>query len=195
MEPGESYTIRRKVLRLFGAAFHVFDRQGRLVAYCEQKAFKLKEDIRLYADENGAREWLLIRARRMLDFAATYDVLTPDGAALGSLRRRGLRSTFVRDSWLVFAPDGRELARLEEEGSSLLVLARRHLDFVSLFLPQRFVLRRADGAPIARYRQHFHLLVHRLGIALERPDPVLDERMIIATGCLICAIEGRQAGG
>jgi hypothetical protein len=195
MEPGESYTLRRKVLRLFGAAFHVYDREGRLVAYCEQKAFKLKEDIRLYADEARSREWLVIRARRRLDFAATYDVLTPDGAPLGSLRRRGLRSTFVRDSWLLFAPDGREIARLEEEGSPLLVLARRYLDLVSLVLPQRFVLRRADGAPVARFRQHFHLLVYRLGIALERPDPELDERMVIAAACLIGAIEGRQAGG
>lgn len=194
IRPGESYTIRRKVLRIFGAAFHVYDPRGGLVAFCKLRAFKLKEDLRLYTDESCSQEWLSIRARSVIDFGATYDVLLPGGEGIGSLRRKGLRSAFVRDSWLLFSPDGREVAELNEEGSPFLVLTRRYLDFVSLFLPQRFVLRRSGGEPIARFRQHFNLFVYRLGIAVERDDPELDDRMILATGCLICAIEGRQAG-
>jgi uncharacterized protein YxjI len=195
IKPGESYTIRRKVLKLFGAAFHIYDPQGGLVGYCKQKAFKLKEDIRIYTDESCSTEWLVIKARSVIDFGATYDIMLPDGSVIGSLRRKGLASTFIRDSWLVFDSEGRQIAALAEEGNSLLVLARRYFDYVSLLAPQKFALKRMDGTAVARYRQHFNLLVYRLSIAVERDDPELDDLMIMAAGCLICAIEGRQAGG
>ena len=83
--PGEVYTVRRKVLKIFGAAFHVYDAQGGLVGYCKQKAFKLKEDIRLFTDESCSTELLRLAARQMIDFGATYDVTTPQGDAIGSL--------------------------------------------------------------------------------------------------------------
>ena len=47
----DRYTIRRKLLKVFGASFQVFDPEGRQVASCAQKAFKLKEDIRVFEDE------------------------------------------------------------------------------------------------------------------------------------------------
>jgi uncharacterized protein YxjI len=194
IQPGESYTIRRKVLKLFGAAFHIYDPQGAVVGYCKQKAFKLKEDIRIFADENCSRELLVIRARSMLDFGATYDVTLPDGSQLGSLRRKGLASTFLRDSWLVFDAQGREVASLQEDGS-LLAFARRYIDIISLVSPQKFTLRRSGGEEIARFRQHFNPFVYRLGVSVMRDDPELDDLVILAAGCLITAVEGRQAGG
>jgi uncharacterized protein YxjI len=194
IKPGEAYTIRRKVLKIFGAAFHIYDPQGNVVGFCKQKAFKFKEDIRIYTDESCSREWLLIKARSIIDFGATYDVTLPDGTVVGSLRRKGLKSTFLKDAWMVFDADNRQLANLEEQGG-FMAIARRHIDYVSLFFPQRFALTRMDGTSVATYRQHFNLFVYRLSIAVEKDDPELDDLVILAAGCLICAIEGRQAGG
>jgi uncharacterized protein YxjI len=194
IKPGESYTIRRKVLKIFGAAFHIYDPQGNVVGFCKQKALKLKEDIRIYTDESCSREWLVIRARSMLDFGATYDVTLPDGTVVGSLRRKGLKSTFLRDSWMVFDAENRQVANLQEQGG-FMTIARRYIDYVSLFFPQRFNLDRMDGTTVARFRQHFNLFVYRLSIAVEKDDAELDDLVILAAGCLICAIEGRQAGG
>ena len=56
----DSYLIRRKVFKLLGAAFHIYDAQGNLVLYSKQKAFKLREDIRLYASEDMREEVLSI---------------------------------------------------------------------------------------------------------------------------------------
>ena len=42
-----NYMIRRKVFRIFGGAFHIYDPAGQVVGYSKQKAFKLREDIRL----------------------------------------------------------------------------------------------------------------------------------------------------
>lgn len=192
MQPGEAYTIRRKVLKIFGAAFHVYNPAGAVIGYCKQKAFKLREDIRIFTDESCSTEWLVIRARSVIDFSATYDVSLSDGTVVGSLRRKGLKSTFLRDEWLVFGPDGRELAHLREDGA-FLAFARRFIEFVSIISPQKFTLQRMDGTEIARYRQHFNPFVYRLSVSVFRDDPELDDLVILAAGCLIAAIEGREA--
>jgi len=43
-----TYTLRRKVLKLFDGAFRLHDARDNVVGYSQMKAFKLKEDIRLY---------------------------------------------------------------------------------------------------------------------------------------------------
>ena len=50
------YLIRRKILKLLGGAFHIYNAQQQVVGYSELKAFKLKEDIRLYTDETMSQE-------------------------------------------------------------------------------------------------------------------------------------------
>ena len=52
----QNYLIRRKVFKLLGGAFHIYDPEGRLAFYSKMKAFKLKEDIRLYSDESMQEE-------------------------------------------------------------------------------------------------------------------------------------------
>jgi uncharacterized protein YxjI len=194
IRPGESYVIRRKVLKFFGAAFHIFNPTGAIVGFCKQKAFKLKEDIRVYTDESCTREFIVIKARSMIDFGATYDVTLGDGTSLGSLRRKGMTSTFLRDQWMVFDGSGRHIADLREDGGWL-AFARRYIDYVSLLSPQKFTLARTDGTEVAKYRQHFNLFVYRLSVAAVRDDPEIDDLVILSAGCIIAAIEGRQVGG
>ena len=79
LKPGEMYTIRRQVLKLLGAAFHLYNPAGEVVGYCKQAALKLKEDIRVYTDESCAQELLTIKARSIIDFSATYDIALSDG--------------------------------------------------------------------------------------------------------------------
>lgn len=191
--PGERYTVRRKILTVLGAKFHVYDEQGHVVAFCHQKAFKLREDIRLYTEETMTDTLLLLRARSIIDFGVTLDVVLPDGSSLGSMRRKGMRSTFVRDEWQIFDPSDRRVATLSELGS-FAPFARRFIDNAAVFMPQKFsMVRDSDGAEIARYRQHFHPMVYRLGISPIREDEHLDDLLILAAGCLIAAMEGRQS--
>jgi hypothetical protein len=171
----------------------VYDEQGQVVAFCHQKAFKLREDIRLYTDETMTDTLLLLRARSIIDFGVTLDVVLPDGSSLGSMRRKGMRSTFVRDEWQIFDPSDRRVATLSELGS-FAPFARRFIDNAAVFMPQKFsMVRDSDGVEIARYRQHFHPMVYRLGISPIREDEHLDDLLILAAGCLIAAMEGRQS--
>lgn len=209
--PAEQYTIRQKVFRILGNAFHVFDASGKVIAYCKQKAFRLREDIRLYTDESQTTELFVLRARSFLDFSTTYDVLTPEGHSMGSLRRKGLKS-LIRDEWLVFAPpapgaapiagtksapgaDTPQIGLIREDSAGL-AFARRLLGDLGTLIPQKFDLLRSDGARVATFRTHFNPFVYRLGVAMDTQlvasDPNFDDLLVLASACLIAAIEGRQ---
>lgn len=197
--PGERYTIRRKILTVVGAAFHVYDAEGRVVGYCRQKAFRLKEDLRLYTDESMSTELLTMKARQLIDFGATYDITLPGGQVLGSLRRKGLKS-ILRDSWLVFAPGdaghkGAQPIATITEDSGFKAFSRRFVPYVGMLMPQKMHLRAADGREIATYRTHFNLFVYRLGVAIHEQDEAFDDLLVLAAGCLLAAIEGRQDNG
>ena len=68
------YLLKRQVMALTGK-FRIYNPSGEMVMFSQQKMFKLKEDIRIYADETRTQEILSIQARNVLDFAAAYDVV------------------------------------------------------------------------------------------------------------------------
>lgn len=191
--PNEIYTIRRKVFKLFGAAFHVYDEHGSVVGYCKQKAFKLKEDIRLYTGEDMGDMLLSLQAQSVIDFSSTYLVTLPDGTSIGSLRRKGMKSSFVRDEWLLFDSQGSQIATIRETGS-FAPFARRYLEYVAVLFPQKYeIIRTSDSMVIANLRQHFNPFIYRMGLAVVESDDSIDELLILGSTCLISAIEGRQA--
>lgn len=188
----EQYTIRRKVFKIFGAAFHVYDEQGSVIGYCKQKAFKLREDIKLYTGEDMNDMLLSLNTQSIIDFGATYAVTLPDGTSLGTMRRKGLKSSFVRDEWLVFDQSNNQIATVRETGS-FAPFARRYIDFAAVLFPQRYEVTRArDGKNIAQLRQHFNPLIFRLGVSILDEDDEIDDLLILGASCLIAAIEGRQ---
>ena len=182
-----SYTIRRKVLQFTGASFHVYDETGKVVAFSRQKAFKLKEDIRVYTDETMSVELLVIKAQKVIDFSSGYGVVDPQsGDAVGLARRKGWTS-IVRDSWELLNAEGELVAKLEED-SMLLALLRR---FVTALIPQKFHLKSPDGREQCALQVHFNPFVYRLSVNLSL-DCAVDRRLVFATAVLIAAIEGRQ---
>jgi hypothetical protein len=193
--PGEKYTVRRQVFKLFGAGFHIYGPDGAMVAYCKQKAFRLKEDMRVYTDDSESQLLLRIAARSIIDFGATYDILTPTDEKIGSLRRKGLTSWLFRDSWLVFDEREVQVGTLREDSGSLAIL-RRMIELAALFIPQKFVLARgtdpATGTPIATLRTHFNPFIYRMGVTMHQDDPEFHELFVLGVCCLIAAIEGRQ---
>lgn len=183
------YHLRRKVLKLFGASFHVYDPAGRTIAFCNQKAFRLREDIRLFADESMQQERMWIQARQVIDFAACYDVVdSTTGQKVGALRRRGLAS-ILRDSWEVLDERDAVIAQCQEDSAGLALLRR----FVNL-IPQTFYLRAAGDDPVGgqvSLRQRFNPFVFKLDVEVPQ-DCAVDRRLVFATAVLLAAIEGRQ---
>lgn len=187
------YLIRRKFFQVFGAAFHVYGPNGELVFYSKQKAFKLKEDIRLYGDESASEEVLTIQARSWLDFAAAYDVVDAQtGEKVGGLKRRGFKS-MVRDEWTFMDADDNDIGLIQEE-SQALALVRRFVPYGD-FIPQKYA-GTVQGHPVCEFRQHFNPIIQKitLDFSLDSAN-LLDRRLGLAAAILLSAIEEREGGG
>ncbi|MFT5731437.1 MAG: hypothetical protein ACI80K_001850 [Paracoccaceae bacterium] len=177
----DSYTIRRKFLKVLGASFHIYDGQEQLIAFCKQKAFKLREDIRIFEDEALTKPLLTIQARQAIDFSAAYDIVdATTGAKVGAARRKGFTS-LVRDSWEILDADDQVIDKLQED-STALALARRLL---SGLIPQKFHL----GSGVT-FKQRFNPVIFKMDVELQNAD--VDRRLVLGVACLIAAIEGRQ---
>ena len=70
----------------------VVEPNGNLVFYVKQKAFKLKEAVTVFADQEQTQPLYTINASKILDFSASYQFADRAGAPLGSVRRRGMKS-------------------------------------------------------------------------------------------------------
>ena len=187
--PAIEYTIRRKVFTLLGAKFHIYDPEGKLVGFSEQKAFKLKEDIRVYTDESKSNERVVIKARQIIDFGAAYDVVdAKTQQKIGALKRKGWTS-LVRDSWIVMDEADQEVGQIQEDSLSM-AMVRRFLPF-GKWIPQKYHLSDKQQVELARFRQHFNPFVQRLTVTLNEGCH-LSPLLILAAGVLLVAIEGRQ---
>ena len=173
------------MLKILGASFHVYD-GDRIVGFSSQKAFKLKEDIRVYTDESQARELLKVHARQIIDFSSAYDIIDSEsGQKVGAARRKGLKSV-LRDSWEILDAEDRPIAQLKEDSTGMALLRR----FLTNLIPQSFHLENGGGRPIV-FKQRFNPFIYKLEV--EIPDgATLDRRLVFGTAVLISAIEGRQ---
>jgi uncharacterized protein YxjI len=184
------FMVRRQFFKLFGGAFHIYDEAGNVAFYSKMKAFKLKEDLRIYSGEDMRDELLTIKARSILDFGATYDVTdATNGDRVGALRRKALRS-LLRDEWLVLDKNDREIGKIEED-SMVMALIRR---FLTNLIPQTFS-GTVSGQPVLTFTQRFNPFIQKIDLDFSADtQALLDRRLGIAAAVLLCAIEGRQAG-
>ncbi|MGC1272207.1 MAG: hypothetical protein WBC44_00765 [Planctomycetaceae bacterium] len=181
------YTIRRKIFSLLGTKFHIYDPSDKLIGYCKQKAFKLREDIRIYTDESMREERVAIKARSILDFSAAYDILDGrSGERLGVLKRQGLAS-MLRDQWSVSDQNDTQVGVLHEDSMAMALIRR----FLSNLVPQHFTLKDSAGNVLVDYKTHFNPFVHRMTVTVAESCP-LNPAVPLAAGMLLMAIEGRQ---
>ena len=189
----DSYMVRQKVLKLIGEEFHIYsdDSMQQLIGYSKQKALKLKEDIRVYSDEQKSTELICIKARSVIDFGAGYDITdSQTGEAVCSFKREGLKSLF-KDSWKVMDSSGNQIGTISED-SGLLALVRRFVPGGSLLIPQEFVLSTGTGSIV--FTQKMNPFVHKMNVTNIQSSGI-DPRVVLAATMLLIAIEGRQGAG
>jgi uncharacterized protein YxjI len=181
------YTLKRQVFALTGK-FRFYDPSENLVLFSEQKMFKMREDIRVYSDENKSQEVLMIKARQIIDFSAAYDVVdSPSGQKVGALRRKGLAS-MLRDEWEILDVNDNVVGSLFEDSMGLALLRR----FLSNLIPQNYDI--VMGASrVADLKQNFNPFTYQLVMDFSMDTAgQLDRRLGIAAGILLAVVEGRQ---
>jgi hypothetical protein len=167
----------------------LYNPTGDLVLYCQQKMFRLREDIRAFTDESQSQELLYIQARQIIDFSAAYDVIDSQSASrVGVLRRRGWKS-LLRDEWEVLDAAEQPLGILQEDNPTRAML-RRFL--LGAWLPQDYDLIVSEQRA-ADLRQRFNLFRYEMDLDFNQPAAArLDRRLGIAAAILLAIIEGRQ---
>ena len=192
----DSYMVRQKVMKILGEEFHIYSDTSmqQLIGYSKQKALKLKEDIRVYTDEDKNTELICIKARSVIDFGAGYDITdSQTGEAVCSFKREGLKS-MLKDSWKVMDSSGNQIGTISED-SGLLAMVRRLVPYAEIFVPQEFILS-AGGKPVTftQYGGIRGTLVNKL-LVKNIQYSGLDPRLILAATMLLIAIEGKEGAG
>ena len=184
----QQYLIRKKFFKVFGDAFHIYDDQGQLAFYVKQKAFRLKEDIRIFSSEDMTNELLVIHARGMIDFSATYDVIdSASGETIGALRRKGMKS-LLKDEWTILDTHDREIGLITEDSMALALIRR----FLANLVPQSFH-GTIGQQEVFTFKQRFNPFIQKIELDFSMdPGGHLDRRIGIAASVLLSAIEGRQ---
>lgn len=182
------YVAKKKMFALLGNAFRIETPEGQLQFFVKQKAFKLKEDIRVYADEAKTEERLTIGARSWADFSGTYDITdATTGDIVGAAKRKGLSSAFLKDHWLMLDADGEQFGEVVELGGAL-ATARKFVKILQ-WIPQKFEVKIGDKR-VGEIKQRFNPFQLAYDVTFESDD--LDPRHGVAMVVLLLAIEGRQ---
>lgn len=93
----------------------VTDAKDREILFVSQKIFKLKEDIRIYTNQQKDHEILNIRAEKILDFNTRYNFYTSEkGKHIGSVKAKAWRSIW-RATYLIDNPDGVQTDYIKED--------------------------------------------------------------------------------
>jgi len=184
----DRYLLKRQVFALAGK-FRYYDPGGSLVLYCEQKMFKLREDIRVYSDEGKMQEVLMIKARQIIDFSAAYDVVdSATGQKAGALRRKGLAS-MLRDEWEILDISDNPVGKLFEDSMGLALVRR----FLTGLVPQNYDMTIGTNR-VADLKQNFNPFAYQLNVDFSMDtNRLLDRRLGLAAGILLAAVEGRQS--
>ena len=184
-----TYLLKRQAIALTGK-FRFYDPMGNIVMFSEQKMFRLREDIRVYSDENKTQEVLSIKARQIIDFSAAYDVVdSAMNQKVGALRRRGL-SSILRDEWEVLDANDNVVGKLFEDSIGLALLRRLLLGSL---LPQNYYMTFGETR-VADLKQNFNPFRYELNLDFSMDmGRLLDRRLGIASGILLAAVEGKQS--
>jgi uncharacterized protein YxjI len=182
-----NYLAKKAFFNFLGNAFRLYDTSGNLAFFVKQKAFKLKEEITIFADEGQKDAQLTIKARSIVDFSATYDVTdAKSGEALGALKRDGVKSLF-RDEWSILDASGTAIGKVTEDTGVLAIIRRLFLKII----PQTFRITMGDDE-IGEIKQRFNPFQLGYDVDFSKANDRLDPRMGVATVVLLLAIEGRQ---
>lgn len=185
------YTIKRQFWQLLGTTVRTYDATGRMVCLAYASDFKLREQVTFYGDEAKSQVLFRVEIRRILDISPTYDITNLTGELLGSLRRKNLKSSLLRDEWLILDANEQGIGSIRED-SQRLALLRRFLILAAFFLPQRYEIHVGEQL-LGTIQQNKNRLKLKLQCSYQAAAKErLGETLLLAIPNLLAVIEARQ---
>ena len=175
---------------------YVRDAAGQLRMYVKQKLLKLKEQDTNYANEGQTVPLYHIKADRVIDFNARYDISAPDGRQLGSLRRKGRRSLWranyevMRGEEVIFVL--KEANPWAKVGDALFGEIPVLGMFAGYVFHPRYLVQRADGSAALEVAKQNALFEGKYRIDKRVELAPEDEGMAILSILMMLLLERRR---
>ncbi len=146
-----------KLLAL-ASQIYIRDANGNLIGYVKQKLLKLKEDIRVFADENQTQLLFGIKADRVIDFSACYNFSDANGNFLGSIKRKGMRSLW-KANYQIMDAQNQQVMEIHEESAWVKVIDTLIGElpvigmFTGYFFNPAYIVSKMDGTPVLKLQK------------------------------------------
>ena len=146
-----------KLLAL-ASQIYIRDANGILIGYVKQKLLKLKEDIRVFADESQTQLLFSIKADRVIDFSACYNFSDKNGNFLGSIKRKGMRSIW-KAHYQILDAQNQHVMEIHEESAWVKVIDAVVGElpiigmFTGYFFNPAYIVSKTDGTEVMRLQK------------------------------------------
>jgi uncharacterized protein YxjI len=176
--------------------FAVTDGNGRVLAWAEQKLFRLKEAVNVFSDSSRKEVLFTIKADRVLDFGARYHFSDGQGNPLGSLQRQGMRSIW-RAQYDIQGAASMNMKIREENpwikvADGLLGAIPFGELFSGFFFHPAYLVSRPDGTAVMRIQKKTAFLESRFSIERIAPMEQLEEQRILLSLIMLVLLERRR---
>lgn len=181
-------------LLAIASQIYIRDANGQLLGYVKQKLFKFKEDINVFADEAQTQQMYNIKADRVIDFSAKYNFTSADGQAIGSIKRKGMRSIF-KAHYMVFDANDTQVMEIHEENGWVKVIDALvgQLPIVGMFTGYLFnpayIVSRMDGTQLARLKKQPAFFEGIFQLEPLAPIPVEEEARVLLSVLAMTLLE------
>jgi uncharacterized protein YxjI len=174
------------------------DSSGAQIAYVKQKAFKLKEDVQVFADKEQTRLLFTVKADRILDFNARYQFADAQGNPLGSVKRQGMKSLW-KTHYDIMDQNDMVVLSINEENAWIKVwdAVLGEIPIIGIFTGYLFnpayLITRPDGSVILRLAKKPAFLEGKFELQ-KKGEPTPDEETRALLGMLMMLLLERGKG-
>jgi hypothetical protein len=181
-------TLSFKLLALNPQA-KVADAAGLTVLYVKEKAFSLKININVYADEAQQQQLYHIQADKVLGMNIPFSITTPMGALVGKVQRPTMTSMW-KATYQISDATGQEIGVLHEENPWLKVLdsALSDIPFVHMFINPGYLVE-LRGQPALYLKKQPSMMDRTFKLEKRADVPEADERLLLAATLLAMMME------
>lgn len=186
-------TLRFRILAL-GQTIEGTDATGAPICFVKQKAFRLKEDVAVFRDPSQSEQIYRMRADRIIDIGARYDITDANAMPVGAVKQRGMR-TFWRATYDILDSAGSTIGLIHEENPWTKILDGLigEIPFVGIvlqmFINPAYVIEAPVGTPALYVRKRRSLVERRFIVEQLGPIPPALERVVVPAMLMMVLLE------
>ncbi len=167
----------------------ITDASGQLVMYVRQKLLALREDVKIFADEQQQRQLYQIKADRIIDFSANYNITAIGGGPVGAVKRQGMRSLW-KATYNIKDSAGADVGLIHEENPWLKVLdgLLSDIPFLGMFINPAYLVE-LRGQPVLYLKKQPAVFEGKFSLDKRGEFSEADEKLLISSILMMLMLE------